>query len=105
MCLGIPMQIVAAEGMAAVCRNAGGDQQVSLALTGPLPVGQHVLVYLGSAVRALEPDEAMQISDAIDALGAAMAGQPFEHLIADLIEREPQLPDHPRTQTLGRTEA
>ena len=105
MCLGIPMQIVSVNGLAAVCRTSDGEQPVSLALTGPLPLGQHVLVYLGSAVRALDPQEAAQIGDAICALGAAMNGEPFEHLIADLIDREPELPDHLKQHAMGRRNA
>ena len=62
-------------------------------LVGAVPVGTQVLVHVDSAVRVLDADEARQIDDALDGVAAALAGQPFEHLFADLIDREPALPD------------
>ena len=41
-----------------------------------------------------------RLGDALRAVSAAAAGQPFEHLLADLIEREPELPEHLRTATV-----
>jgi hydrogenase expression/formation protein HypC len=55
-------------------------------------VGAQVLVHIDSAVRVLDAAEAGQIDDALDGVAAALAGQSFEHLFADLIDREPELP-------------
>ena len=49
----------------------------------------------GLKVAAWRPAEA--IDRALDGLAAASAGEAFEHLFADLIDREPELPDHLRT--------
>ena len=98
MCFGVPMQIKRVEGLVATCEGAGRIEQVTLVLTGALPVGAHVLVYLGSAVRELDALEAAQIGDAIMAIGEAAEGRGFDHLIQDLIDREPELPAHLRTQ-------
>jgi hydrogenase expression/formation protein HypC len=44
-----------------------------------------VLVHIDTAVRALDPAEVPLLNDALDALDAALNGEPFEHLFADLI--------------------
>lgn len=96
MCIGVPMQIERTELLAALCRGRGEARRVSLALLGELPVGSWVLVHNDLAVRELEPEEAARIADALEAAAAAEAGLPFEHLLRDLIEREPELPPHLR---------
>jgi hydrogenase expression/formation protein HypC len=48
----------------------------------------------------LDALEARQIADALLAVTAAASGQPFEHLLADLIEREPELPAHLRSDKM-----
>lgn len=94
MCLGVPMQVIETDGQVARCTGQGRRETVSLALTGPVAPGCHVLVYLGSAVQVLEADEAGRIEAALEAVSKAMAGDPFEHLLQDLIDREPELPAH-----------
>ncbi len=98
MCIGVPMRVVSTDGLSAQCAIQGRTETVSLALTGPLEPDTDVLVYLGSAVRILEPGEAQQIADALKAVAAAAAGEPFDHLIADLVDREPELPAHLQTK-------
>ncbi|MDQ0354273.1 hydrogenase expression/formation protein HypC [Rhodoplanes tepidamans] len=88
------MRIVAADAFTATCERRGAVEIVSLLLVGPQPVGTPVLVHLGTAVRVLDPDEARRIDDALDGVAAALAGGAFEHLFADLIDREPALPAH-----------
>lgn len=73
-------------------------------LDSPPRVGDWLLVHVGVAVRALSELEARQISDALEAVTAAAAGRPFEHLLADLIDREPELPPHLQPQHPGGTE-
>jgi len=93
MCIGLPMRVVGGDAFVATCERRGATESVSLLLVGPQPVGTPLLVHLGTAVRVLDAAEAQQIDDALDGLAAALDGQPFEHLFADLIDREPQLPD------------
>ncbi len=93
MCLGIPMVIVEGDDMQALVERRGERRRVSMLLVGEQPVGSIVLVHIDSAVRVLEADEAKLIDDGLDGVEAALAGKPFEHLFADLVDREPQLPD------------
>ncbi len=68
-------------------------------LVGDQPVGTHVLVFLGAAREVLDPLRAAQIADALEAMERVMAGDSnIDHLFADLIAREPQLPEHLRAQ-------
>ncbi|UEM02055.1 HypC/HybG/HupF family hydrogenase formation chaperone [Skermanella rosea] len=96
MCIGIPMQVRSENGLTALCAGRGEERRVSLLLTGELPVGTWVMVHVDTAIRTLDEAEVPLINDALDALEAAGRGDPFEHLFADLIGREPQLPDHLR---------
>ena len=92
MCIGIPMVVRESNEQAALCERRGAMRQVSMLLVGAVPAGTLVLVHVDSAVRVLDPEEARQIDDALDGVALAMAGLPFEHLFADLIDREPELP-------------
>jgi hydrogenase expression/formation protein HypC len=82
---------------------AGSDEgspkrQVNLALLEyPARIGDWLLVHVDVAVRTLAEREAGEISRALAAVDAAARGLPFEHLLDDLIEREPQLPAHLKT--------
>lgn len=96
MCLGVPMQVLAAGPGWADCRNGDATRRVDTLLLDAVALGDWVLVHVSSAVRALDKAEALAIRDALLAIERAAAGQPFEHLLADLIDREPQLPPHLR---------
>ncbi len=96
MCLGVPMTIVETNGMSALCQRRGERRQVSVLLLDQPPVGALVLVFIDNAVRLLDAEEARQIDNAIDGLAAACNGEDFDHLFADLIDREPELPEHLR---------
>jgi hydrogenase expression/formation protein HypC len=52
------------------------------------------MVHVDQAVARLSADEARLIRDALAGAAAAAAGEPWEHLFADLVDREPTLPDH-----------
>jgi hydrogenase expression/formation protein HypC len=93
MCVGFPMRVVSGDAFAAECERDGQTERVSLLLVGPQPVGTNVLVHLGTAVRVLGDEEARLIDDALAGIAAALDDRPFEHLFADLIDREPVLPD------------
>lgn len=97
MCLGVPLQVSSAQPGSALCRDGSGERRVStLLLDAPPEPGQWVLVHIDAAIRALDADEAQLIRDALHAVAAAAEGQPFDHLLADLIDREPELPPHLR---------
>lgn len=92
MCLGIPMMVLGGDDNTAVCERRGDRRSVSMLLVGEQAPGTRVLVHIDSAVRVLDEIEAALIDDALDGVAAALEGRDFEHLFADLIDREPQLP-------------
>lgn len=93
MCIGFPMTILEGDAFQALCERRGETLRVSMLLVGAQPAGAKVLVYLGSAVRLLDDLEAKQIDDALDALQEALEGKDVDHRFADLVDREPQLPE------------
>ena len=98
MCLGIPMQVVSAEGHAAVCRGRNGLERIDSLMTGPLAPGQWVLTSLGAAREIIDAERAAQVESALTALDAVLAGDGdvsalIDHHFADLVNREPQLPE------------
>ena len=96
MCIGFPMRVVEGDDLTALCERRGETQRVSMLLVGAQPPGAHVLAHLGAAVRVLDPEEARLIEDALDGLAAAIRGENVDRLFADLVGREPQLPEHLR---------
>ncbi len=96
MCVGLPMTIVETDGISALCTYRNEQRRVSVMLLSQPPVGAKVLVYIDAAVRLLDDEEARLIADALEGLGAALNGEDCDRFFADLIDREPQLPDHLR---------
>lgn len=93
MCIGIPMQIIAYRGDWAVCTSNGEEQLIDMMLLGQQPLGTWVSTFLGTAREILSEQQAQQISNALHAVQLAMQGEAqVEHLFADLVDREPQLP-------------
>ncbi len=101
MCIGLPMQVQGfQETHVALCAASAdaSPRSVNCALLDVAPaVGDWLLVHVDTAVRAIADDEAQAITDALMAVRAAAAGEPFEHLLGDLVNREPELPSHLRT--------
>ncbi len=93
MCIGIPMKIVEVEGDYAWCEGMGERKLIDTLLVGKQDVGTWVLVFMDSAREVLEPQQAQQITQAVQAVNLVMQGQEnVDSLFADLIDREPQLP-------------
>jgi hydrogenase expression/formation protein HypC len=97
MCLGVPMTVTEDAPLSALCRRGDEMRRVSMMLVGPQPPGTRVLVHIDTAVRVLDEAEAEAIDRALEGLAAALDGRAFDHLFADLVGREPQLPDHLKT--------
>jgi hydrogenase expression/formation protein HypC len=94
MCIGIPMQIIEQRGESALCIYRGQKSLIDMMLVGPQPVGTWLLVFLDTAREVLSDQSARQIADALEAMRLAMQGDSrIDHLFADLIDREPQLPE------------
>lgn len=100
MCIGVPHRLLSVDGLNALGERRGGVCfDVDLSLVGPQPVGAWVLVHLGAARSVLSEVEARQIDDALAAAEAVQRGESIDHLFADLIGREPTLPDHLKDRT------
>lgn len=94
MCMGFPMQVLQCEGSHAWCGGMGEKRRVDTLLVGPRAPGTWLLVYLDSAREVLTPTRAAHITAALEAVARAMAGEgDMDHLFADLVDREPPLPD------------
>ena len=97
MCLGIPMEVVSADGNVAICRGRFGVVRVDATLVAPVAPGEWLLTWLGSARSKLDVEEAGRIDQALDALEAVERGEvDLAKYFPDLVDREPQLPEHLR---------
>jgi hydrogenase expression/formation protein HypC len=102
MCIGIPMQVVSCETGFALCEGMGEQRRVNTLLVGEQPPGTWLMVFLDSAREVLSETDAQQITAALQALDLAMRGDTsIDHLFADLVDREPQLPDFLQAQPAG----
>jgi hydrogenase expression/formation protein HypC len=106
MCLGIPMQILDAEGIVGLARDGDRTERIDLSLTGSVAPGTWVLTFLGAAREVLDEGEALKIRAALDGLRSLMAGGDLGAAFADLEARAPELPPHLRAAAAaGRTVA
>ena len=94
MCIGIPMQVVEQHEDSATCIYHGQESVIDTMLVGSQPVGTWLLVFLDTAREVLSEQKARQIANALEAMRLAMQGDSqIDHFFADLVDREPQLPD------------
>ncbi len=93
MCIGIPMQVIAAQPGWATCVGRDDTRLVNMAIVGDQPVSTWVLVFSDGAREVLDEQRARQVNDALDAVEAALRGDPTDAYFADLVDREPELPD------------
>jgi hydrogenase expression/formation protein HypC len=94
MCLGIPMQVVEIEGVFAICDSRNGRSRINTMLVGDVQPGQWLLTFLDAAREIIDAERAALVNAALDALSVvADGGSDFDACFADLIGREPQLPD------------
>jgi hydrogenase expression/formation protein HypC len=97
MCIGMPLQVVEAEGSFAWCEGDCARERLDMMLVGEQPVGTWVLGFHGAARQVLSEIEAAQARDARRALAAVLKGDGCsDDFFADLIGREPELPVHLR---------
>lgn len=94
MCVGIPMQLTAIDGIAGHATDKGSPQLLDLSLLPDARVGDWVLGFLGAAREVLPEAEALLILKALDGLSNIMAGGDGGDAFADLDARTPQLPPH-----------
>ncbi len=99
MCLGIPMQVLEPSGTShAWCQGRDGRKLVDLSLVGAQPPGTWLLTFLDGAREVISAEAAGRTDRALDALAAVLQGDDsrVDEAFADLVGREPQLPDHLR---------
>jgi hydrogenase expression/formation protein HypC len=95
MCIGLPMQVIETSPGRALCQGRGERREVDTLLVGEPAPGSWLLVFLDSAREILSAERALQINQALTGLELAMQGErDIDHLFADLIDREPELPAH-----------
>jgi hydrogenase expression/formation protein HypC len=99
MCIGIPMQVIEVTEGYAVCEGMGTRREVNTQLVGEQAIGTWLLIFLESAREVLSPEDAVKISDAVKAVNLVMQGKAvdpkdIDALFPDLVDREPQLPEH-----------
>lgn len=105
MCMALPMQVIRMEGTMALCQGHEGVERIDTILTGRLDAGQWILSFLGAAREVIDGERAAQVGDALAALRAILDGQAsgrdaaalIDLHFADLVGREPQLPEFLRT--------
>lgn len=94
MCVGIPMRLLAIDGIAGRSQDGDRETLIDLSLLPEARVGDWVLGFLGTARDILPETEALLIRKALDGLSAIMAGGEAGDAFADLDARTPQLPPH-----------
>ncbi|MCU0977285.1 MAG: HypC/HybG/HupF family hydrogenase formation chaperone [Steroidobacteraceae bacterium] len=100
MCIGIPMQVAEAAGPGvAWCERRGERLLIDMRLVGDAAAGSWVLVFQHAARELLDESRARDIASAIEGLEAALAGDgDLDRHFADIIGREPELPEHLRKE-------
>ena len=72
----------------------GERRRVDTLLIGEPALGSWLLVFLDTAREIISEEQARHTADALQAVQLTLQGETaVDHLFADLIEREPQLPD------------
>lgn len=99
MCIGIPMQVTEVDGPYAWCEGRNGRRRIDTLLVGAVGPGDWLLTFLDSAREILDAERAALVNAALDALERVAAGEgDIDDCFADLVGREPQLPDFLRPQ-------
>lgn len=94
MCVGIPMKILAIDGIAARASDEREEQLIDLSLVEGARVGDWILTFLGSAREIITETEAHKISAALEGLRSLMVGGDLGDAFADLDNNTPTLPPH-----------
>ncbi|OOY19823.1 hydrogenase [Thioclava sp. DLFJ5-1] len=94
MCVGIPVQLLAVDGIRGEVLEEGQPGIIDLSLTPDAKPGDWLLAFLGASREVITEDEAQKISAALGGLRALMQGGDLGDAFADLDAREPQLPPH-----------
>lgn len=75
MCIGIPMQVVEADGRFALCEGRGERRRINTALVGEVSSGDWLLVFLDDARERIDALRAAEVNAALDLVLGAMQGR------------------------------
>ena len=96
------MQVMEVEELFAWCEGRNGRMLINTMLTGDVRPGDWLLTFMDSAREVIDAGRAAMINSALEALDRVAAGETdFDDCFADLIGREPQLPDFLRANGHG----
>jgi hydrogenase expression/formation protein HypC len=100
MCLGIPMQVIEVHENTALCEGRNGCQVINTMLVGEVEVGQWLMTFLNAAREVIDAEQAMLVNAALDGLQAVSDGGEvnLDQFFADLVNREPTLPEFLRKE-------
>ncbi len=79
MCIGIPMQVIEADGRHALCEGRGERRRIHTALVGEVAPGDWLLVFQGDARERIDASRAAEVNVALDLVASAMQGMPAHH--------------------------
>lgn len=96
MCVGLPMRVVEVQPGCALCEHGGQIHPIDTALVGDVAPGDWLMTFLGAARERMDETTARQALAATDALAALLRGEAvdLDAAFADLLAREPTLPEH-----------
>ena len=96
------MRVVEAHENSAICDGRNGRQVINTMLLGPVEVGQWLMTFLNSGREVIDEERAALVNAALDGLQALSEGGEvnLDMYFADLVNREPTLPDFLRKDVL-----
>ena len=88
------MQVIETGIGYALCEGMGEQRRVDTMLVGDQATGTWLLTFLDTAREVLTDEDAVRITQAVQAVSLVMQGEAeVSHLFADIIDREPERPD------------
>lgn len=94
MCVGVPVLLIAVDGIRGEVLDGNRPGLVDLSLTPDARPGDWLLAFLGAAREIITAEQAAQIAAALGGLRSLMQGGELGAAFADLEARGPQLPPH-----------
>ena len=94
MCVGLPLRIIAIQGIAAHAEAGEHREVIDLSLTPDAIAGEWFLTHLCAAREVSSAEDAQKITAALEGLRAVMAGDTPGDAFADLENTGPCLPAH-----------
>jgi hydrogenase expression/formation protein HypC len=74
MCIALPMQVLRAGELTALCRSRNGEEEINMLMVGLQPEGTWVLSFLGWAREVISEQQARETDLALDGLQEIMEG-------------------------------